>query len=133
MDFNVFAQYTKYESGLDENSSQYDPSNPIFYNIDQEGYFLGTRFKYKKIEFSYTYEEFDRFDFNVYEKYNYSRSFDLLALKQESHIFGIRYHINKNLGFEGSYHKIDNPLQWVSDILDNRSDNRYKLALIFNF
>ena len=76
------------------------------------------------------FEQFDRFDFNVYEKSNFGKNTLLPSgTKQYSRIFSVRYDFTSFAYIEGAYHKIRNPIQWVSDIWDEKGDKRYKLTL----
>ena len=130
---NIYGQYTIYLSGLDEDSNQDDPQNPIFLNIEQEGFYYGADLKYKKLQLSYAYEKFDRFDFNVYEQNGYSTSSALMNLEQESHIYGLNYFFTDAVSFKLAYHDIDNPIEWVSSILDNRDTYRVKATIAVKF
>lgn len=137
VNINLYGQYTKYLSGLSEDSAQAQvkPENPIFRNIEQDGYYYAGEVSYRQIRAYYAYEKFDRFDFNVDDRIEEkcdSPPPDLQGLKQESRIFGFDYLVNDAVYFRLAYHKINNPLQCVSDILD-RSDDRFKATLSVNF
>lgn len=131
--FKLFGQYTAYLSGLTENSSQNDGSAK-FKDIMSKGYFVGAEVKLcDKLSIGAVYEEFDRFDFNIYKYYSYSTNNPYYNKKQRSKILNIRYFFTPAFSINGSYHIIDNPALFVSNILDFRTDDRYKLSLRLEF
>jgi hypothetical protein len=150
----LFGQWTSFKSGLKEGSAQNEGEN-IFKDITQSGYFVGVEGKYRKLKASFVYEEFDRYDFraNMYDKimpndgnandpkdcvgggcYTGRTALDAYQdVKQESYIFNLAYNINDNLSVEFAYHKIKNPLDWVSNILPGHGEDRTKLNFYFKY
>lgn len=138
--FDWFGQYTLYLSGLTTNSSQYDPKNPYFKNITQQGVFTGIGVSYRLWKLYYTFSYFDRFDYNVYQKWiDDAKDFQgkglgaLQDMQQYSHIINFSYQFNSYLGLQVDYQYIKNPVRWVSSILDNRPDYRFGAALQLHF
>jgi len=140
LSLDVFAQYTRYLSGLQTNSSQYDPMDRIFKNITQNGYFVGLTLHYKALSLSYTHEVFDRFDANVYERFVKDHEGDtdpvfnaalipFENMRQSSEIVNLAYQINRWAAIQVNFQHINNPLQWVSDIIDTHPDYRVGVAL----
>lgn len=128
---DLFAQFTRYLSGLTSGSIQNIPGNPIFRDITQQGFFVGATLHYKMFSISYTHEKFDRFDFNVYRNWLTSQNQfggltlqNLLAMQQTSDIINFVYNINQFISIGVDYQKINNPLLWVSSILNNRPTYR---------
>lgn len=128
--FRVFGQYTRYTSGLKADSAQ-NKGHPRFLKINQKGFFVGLSCVFwKDLTISGAFEQFDRFDFNVYEKSNFSQNTLLRpGAKQYSRILNVRYNLTSFAYMEGAYHSIRNPIQWVSDIWDTKGDKRFKLTL----
>lgn len=124
----LFSQYTIYMSGLTTDSGQYDPANPLtplFRNITQQGYFVGLTLNYRAFSASYTYENFDRFDYNVFAKwvnnpalFSQTSLLQLENLRQSSNIFNLKWQFNSVISVLLNYQTIQNPLEWVSSISD---------------
>ena len=133
---NIFGQYTRYLSGLSTKSAQ-NNGNSRFKNITQNGYFSGASLHYRDFSLSYTYETFDRFDANVYAKWDTlgSSPFGGLTLaqlekmKQHSNIVNFKYQFSPYTELLVNYQRLNNPLKWVSDILDTKPDYRFSVAL----
>lgn len=136
-----FGQYTWYLSGLKTDSNQvHENSGKPYKNITQQGIFSGVGLAYRACELSYTFAMFDRFDANVYAKFlNLNHFFlgqtlaQLQAMHQYTHIINLRYHFNHFFSLQANYLAIDNPLPWVSNILDNKPDYRFNVGFDFNF
>jgi hypothetical protein len=135
----IFSQYTWYLSGLSEASNQNDYKNNRFRDITQSGYFIGTNLIYKDLSIAYTYENFDRFDSNIYDLFlnnHIPNKYTLKALqdlKQSSHIISIKYVLNNYTSININYHHIYNPLKWTSYIMDSHQDCRFSLTLHIKF
>jgi hypothetical protein len=135
----IFSQYTWYLSGLSEASNQNDHKSKRFKDITQSGYFIGANLIYKDFSIAYTYENFDRFDSNIYDLFlnkhipNTYTLKTLQNLKQSSHIINIKYVLNNYTSININYHHIYNPLKWTSYIMDARQDCRFSLTLNIKF
>ena len=129
----LFGQYNYYLSGLKAGSSQNDGTKR-FKNISQKGYFVGAELIMldDNLSLGAAYENFDRFDYNIFEYFSFSDRKDLKNLKQKSKIFNIKYKINEIISVGAAYHIIDNPLLYVSNILDSKKTNRVKFSLYVN-
>ena len=138
-----FGQYTWYLSGLTTKSGQVNtsPGKP-YKDIMQQGVFSGLEVGYKALDLSYTFSIFDRFDANVYAKYynsdtrQYFRGLSLAqleAMHQYTHIVNLQYHLNNFFSLQANYLAIDNPLPWVSNILDTKPDYRFNVGLNVDF
>ncbi|TGW15328.1 hypothetical protein EIL50_02205 [bacterium NHP-B] len=126
----VLGQYTRYVSGLDPKSAQ-NNGHPRFRTLRQGGFFVGGGLGlWQSLDVCAAYEMFDRFDYLVYEKSGFGQSM-LLApgTKQKSTIVNITYAINDVVSLCGAYHVIKNPVPFVSDVLDTKGDNRYKITI----
>lgn len=137
---DLFSQYTIYQSGLTTDSNQNVDHNPLFKNINQSGYFAGFTIAHKAISFSYTYEQFDRFDYNVlYHWIKQQNEFskgetltNLESLQQSSNIINMNYQLNHFTRLGLNVMTINNPLEWVSSILDNRGDYRVSAQVLID-
>jgi len=136
---DLFSQYTRYLSGLSTNSTQNDPKQPLFLNITQNGFFVGASLHYRAWRIAYTFERFDRFDYNTWahwlkNKKDFHRTLsELKKLKQYSQIINLQYQFNHYANLALDYEQIDNPLQWISDISNNHPDYRWGLSLNVGF
>lgn len=131
----IFAQYTDYVSGLKKESSQAQiPNNKQFKNIKQSGYFVGAEsFLFNnKLNLAAAYEDFARFDYNIFAYHDFKLDNTMKNARHKSQIFQIKYFFNEALSVGVSYHKVHNVAKHISQILDNRKDNRFKLSLYIN-
>lgn len=130
----IFGQYNHYDSGLRMKSAQNDRSKK-FRDIIQSGFFVGSEINMldDKLSIGAAYEKFDRFDFNLHQKFNYSESNPYKNAKQFSRIYSIKYHFNPAVSVSGSYHILKNPALFASDILDTRKTDKVKISLNVNF
>ncbi len=140
-----YLQYTRFISGLRERQTYVNSS--LVKDITQKGIFFGFDINLKnKFVFGFTYEIFDRYDYMAHV-YSYggnkgkepNKEDDLGSLdkykdsKQQSFIINIKYFINKNIYLNFAANFIDDPLNWVSEILPEKGSNRYKLTLNVRF
>lgn len=125
-----FGQYNQYISGLREKGSQNDGSKK-FKDIKQSGYFIGTELKGfdDKISLGAAYEKIDRFDYNLFQYYNFADNNPFKNSKQTSLILQAKYNISSIVSLVMAYHKISNKALFASDILDTRKTNRMKIGL----
>lgn len=138
---DLFGQWTRYFSGLMTDSHQFNANVPVgpsnlFRNITQDGFYVGMTLNYWGASISYTYEYFDRFDFNVYRNFVLNNALffgaslsQLQHMHQQSHIINVAYQFNRNLALIVHYHHVRNPLQWVSSINNRHSDDRLNLGV----
>lgn len=127
---SIFGQYTEFESGLRSKGSQND-GHPRFKDIKQKGFFAGAEVGVMSdsLKLGAAYEKMDRFDYNIFAFENFASNSSLLKAKQKSWIFNAKYEINSIVSMVASYHKITNPAEYVSNILDTRKTDRVKLVL----
>lgn len=131
---SFFGQYTHFTSGLRTKGSQNDKSKK-FKNIFQKGYFVGLEIKSfdNKLSLGAAYEKFDRFDYNLFRYYLFADNNPYLNSIQKSVILNARYNINSIISVGTAYHRIDNPAPFVSNILDKKKMNKFKVSLYLNF
>ncbi|MDR2527149.1 MAG: hypothetical protein LBC92_04720 [Rickettsiales bacterium] len=160
-DFDMFGQYTIFKSGLNPSSAQNEPDVCVlednitqvncFEVIKQKGFFVGIAYTYDKFKIGFTYEQFDRYDFNAFmyeKKFNeipnppvspsecvgggcFSNRTNLDKYKnaiQKSYIFQLSYNINNNVTLNMAYHILKNPLNWISYILPTDTEQKIKLS-----
>lgn len=123
-------QYTCYMSGLSPKSAQ-NNGHPRFRTIRQRGFFLSAETRwFELLTVAVAFESMQRFDYNVYERSNWGATCVLPEnSRQQSYILQATYAVNAFATLTFAYHIVRNPVPFVSDILDSRGDNRYKLTL----
>lgn len=144
-DIRFYFQYTKFISGLREKQTYV--KSPLVKDIIQEGIFTGFDINLKdKFIFGFTYEIFDRYDYMAHV-YSYGKdknkepnkednlgSLDKYkSSKQQSFIINIKYFLNKNVYFNFAANFLNDPLDWVSEVLPEKGSNRFKLTLNIKF
>jgi hypothetical protein len=137
---DLFSQYTAYLSGLEVHSSQDNAAIPYFKDITQQGLFAGVGVSHRLFKLHYTFSYFDRFDYNVYQNFvdNKSNFFgqslsELEDMKQYAHIMNLSLNFTNYFSMGVNYMYIDNPLRWVSSVLDTHSDHRVGVLLELKF
>ncbi|MDR1425396.1 MAG: hypothetical protein LBI70_00145 [Rickettsiales bacterium] len=144
----LYFQYTKFTSGLKSASSQ-NKGHPAFRDIVQDGFFVGLDFTlgrdlFGQAKLGFTWELFSRYDYrahvyslgNAYE--NEGREGkeclkEYVNSKQRSFIVNAKFSVNKNIFLNLAAHFLYDPLYWISDVLKNHGNNRYKLSLEVKF
>jgi hypothetical protein len=137
----LFGQYTFFESGLAESSSQ-NTGHSLFKDIMQEGFFVGLEFgllneRFEHLQIGLTYEKFDRYDyrahFYTYGPNSLGNLDSFRNSKQESYIINMKYYIVNGISVNLGYHRIKNPLYWISNILSGKYDNLSKFTIFIEF
>lgn len=125
----LFGQYTFFSLGLDPKSSQND-GHPRFKSLMQHGFFLGGQLGLQGgLSFWVVHEQFRRMDFGVYKSYDFNVPGCFQKANQSSWIVGAGYQIYDGLSLSAAWHRLKNPLAWVSGVLDTRGSNRWSVTL----
>jgi hypothetical protein len=145
----VYFQYTKFKSGLRSRSNQ-NTGNPAFKDIVQNGFFVGVDFTlgqwfvFRETKLGVAYELFDRYDYRAHV-YSVGKVGDsegkegkeclrkYIDSKQSSFIVNASFLIRDNISLNLGMNLIKDPLHWISDVLETRGSNRYKLSIGFHF
>ena len=142
----IYFQYTRFVSGLRTKGQESYLKPPLAKDIIQNGIFTGFDINIKNIfVFGFTYEIFDRYDYMAHV-YSYGMdkgkkpnkdtkgSLDkFMDSKQQSFILNFKYFVNKYIYFDFAAHFLNDPLNWVSEVLPEKGSNRYKISLNVRF
>lgn len=130
----VYGQYTEFLSGLSEWSLQND-GHDRFKDITQKGYFVASEWDLGKLSLGVGFEQFDRYDFNIYHRDNYVVDPEKIDLVQTSTFGKIAYRFSPELALELAAHQLENPLPNYSEVYTTNPETaeglRYSLSLTY--
>lgn len=111
----LYGQYTLFVSGLTPRSAQ-NKGQPMYRDIRQQGGYITVEQPWRDWRLGLGFEQFDRYDFNVFALDDFVFAADKAQLQQRSVFAGLIWQASPELSWHFLAHQLDNPLPNASQI-----------------